>query len=157
MVLELRRIPEVEEVLRKMGSTPIHPVRALSVNGRCEVFDYLQNLKKNHLQEYKKLIQNITQVARYQRANDENKVKKGKGTNSVWEVRVRKGHSRLFFVYVPTSRGLEVVLFTHGYFKSDDSKAKQDQEFKKSNDQIQTHLAEIIELLEVEFSIKGVR
>ena len=156
-MLELKIIPDVEEVLRKMGSTPIHPVRALSVNDRCETLEYIEDLRKNHPQERKTLIRNLALVAQSQRVFDEKKVKKGIGVEGVYEVRVHRGHSRLFFVYVPTSRGLEIVLLTLGYFKSDDSKAKQDQGFKKSGDQIQTHMEEIIDLLEAEFSDKGAR
>ncbi|OQB39288.1 MAG: hypothetical protein BWY09_01152 [Candidatus Hydrogenedentes bacterium ADurb.Bin179] len=105
-----------------------HCVQALARDETSRVVADLDDLKKRHLSDYKKIMKVIKIVAENERVNNENYVKQGDTHKDVYEM--RGGQARLFFFYTPDRK--KIVVCTNYYWKAKDSKTEQDAAFERS-------------------------
>jgi phage-related protein len=122
MTIKLVKLPDIE----KDWQTEYN-IRALSISGKSPALDYLAKLKKNDINNYKKLLKVIKLVGTQKRVHNIRHVKKEKTGKEVYEMRVNKSYPRLFFFYDFDS----IVICTHGFDKKGDKK-KQNKEFENA-------------------------
>jgi phage-related protein len=120
------RLVEIPEVGPEWESE--HKIRALAVGGRAPAIDFLVQLKRDHRDDYKRILKVMRLVGTQTRVRNENHVKRGKQHREIYEMRAHKGHARLLFFYAQAA----VVICTHGFRKAKESAAaEQNREFEK--------------------------
>lgn len=125
-MIKLNKISDVKEEWQT-----VYKIKVLVINNRSQAMNYLANLKKSAISEYKKIIKVMKLLVTNEKVVDEKHVKKGKNVKYIYEMRVNKSYPRLFFFY--DTEGDSIIICTHGFDKKGDKK-KQNQEFKKAEE-----------------------
>jgi len=104
-----------------------HPIRALARDGKSLVLAELQDLKRRHMDDYKKIMRVLRMAGETVRVQNENCVKQSGSYREIHEI--RGGQARLFFFYTPDTE--QIVVCANLYWKAKPSKAEQDAAFSR--------------------------
>lgn len=125
---KLFKIPGVKEEWES-----IHQLRALEINKKCPVLEYIVGIKIKNPHEYKIIMKVLKLIGSSDKIRNPIHVKPNKNHTGIYELRVHKGSTRILFFYFgdENSKAIFVTPFWINQ-KGKGDRQKQDSYFIKS-------------------------
>ena len=107
-----------------------HRIKALSIDRRCEVLDFLSSWEADSYKHFKKIMASARMICENHRIKNKNRVKDCVGHKNLLELKSPKCKARLFFFYRSIGSAEVLIVCTGGYWKSrgDTNKTKKKQD-----------------------------
>lgn len=94
-----------------------HRIKALSIDGRCEVLDYLSSWEADSNKYFKKIMASTKMICENHCIKNKNRVKDCVGHKNLLELKSPNCKARLFFFYRTIGSTEELIVCTGGYWK----------------------------------------
>jgi len=117
-----------------------HRIKALSIDGRCEVLDFLSSWETDSYKHFKKIMLSARMISGNHRIKNKNRVKDCVNHKGLLELKAPNCKARLFFFYRTIGSIEELVVCTGGYWKSrgdtNRTKKKQDKAMRRAKERM---------------------